>query len=102
MNIFKDGVPDTPQRDRRGKIVFADHTGDTAIATFEPGVENEAVTVAQDALTTWLEDCIARHGQHPPVFAKRIGDESYTPFRVGTDHIVQVETILIQDPLVGG
>ncbi len=104
MNIkpWKDGVPDKPQQSRYGKIILCDHSGDTPVATFEPGVDNDAITVAQDQLTAFLADCVKRHNQHPPVFGKRLGAEKYTPFRVGDDAIVDVETIVIQRPLVGG
>jgi len=99
---FADGVPAQPEKKRFGMIVKADHTGDTTVATFEPGVENDASVAAQAKLTSFLQDCLDRTNYHPPVFAKRIGEKAYTPFKSGTDNIVDVETILIQQPLVGG
>ena len=89
-------------RARFGKIVRADHKGDTTIATFEPGVQNAAIEVAQDELTDFLNDCIDHHGSTPPVFARRIGEPDFTPFTPSVDKIIDVETILLQDPLVGG
>lgn len=100
---------------RYGKIVKADHTGDTAIAEFEPGVENDQIKVAQSALTKFLMDCVEKHGGGvPPVFARRIGETTYTPFNPeflppqlkknpkGMDRLLEVETVLIQQPLCGG
>lgn len=86
---------------RYGKIVRADHSGDTAIAEFQPGVETSE-KVAQDALTAFLNDCVSRYGKTPPVWGKRIGAESYSPFNRETDRITDCETILLQQPLVGG
>ena len=87
---------------RFGKIVTADHSGDTAIAEFEPGVDSPAAKVAQDKLTAFLNDCVTRYGKTPPVWGKRLGAESYTPFNRNTDRIIDCETILLQNPMVGG
>lgn len=109
---------------RYGQIVQATHNGDTLIAEFQPGVDSAdnraAIVVAQKALTDFLNDCIERHGKTPPVFARRIGDADMKPFhlegfpihkpsmkgvkplKLGEDRILDVETILIQQPLVGG
>jgi hypothetical protein len=95
-------VPDKPTINRFGKIIKADHTGDSTVATFTPGVENEASEVAQADLTAFLEDCITKHGRTPPVFGKRLGAGKYTPFIPDNDSIVDVETVLIMEPLIGG
>lgn len=95
-------VSDKPVKSRFGKIVKVDHSGDTTVATFEPGVENDAVVVAQAELDAFLADCNRRFCQTPPVFAKPIGKTDYVPFKVGTDRIIDVETVIIQYPLVGG
>jgi len=101
-------------RSRFGKIVKADHSGDTAIAEFEPGVDDERIEVAQSELTKFLTDCIEKYKMCPPVFARRIGETTYTPFNPeflppqlkrnpkGMDRLLDVETVLIQQPIIGG
>lgn len=87
--------------DRKGKIVRADHTGDSALATYEPGVENEASVVAQAELDKFMADCIRRFGAPAQVFGKTVEGKS-TIFNPETDRIVDFETIMVAAPEVPG
>ena len=101
-------------RERFGKIILPDHSGDQAIAEFDPGVDNDKIEIAQEKLTKFLEDCIERYGSTPPVFARRINETVYTPFNAdflspklkrdpnGQDSLLDVETVVIQRPMAGG
>lgn len=91
-----------PTIDRRGKIVKPDHTGDTAIAEFTPGVNDERAAKAEQVLTDFFTDRQKRYGSDPRIFAKRPGATDYTPFTLGQDRVFDMETVLIQDPLCGG
>lgn len=83
------------------KIRLCNHKGDEVIATFDP-TDTASVKVAQDELTKFLGDCITRYGSEPPVFAKRIGDNRFTPFNRKSDDLAQVADMVLQFPLVGG
>lgn len=87
---------------RKGKIVRADHTGDSALATYEPGVVNEAATVAQAELDAFMDDCIKRFGRPAQVFGKRTMDGPATLFNPENDRIVDFETIMVANPEVPG
>lgn len=92
MNPFTEGIPDKPSKDRRGCIFHANLKGDSTVATFEPGVEAAA---AESKLAT-----LARPGRG--IFGRRLGSENYVPFKVGTDRVVDMEAVMIVDPLRGG
>ena len=90
--------PNTP---RRGKIYRMDHTGDSAICTFEPG-NAESCKVAQDELTNFLEACVTNYGSKPPVWQKRIGETEFEIFNTATDDVIEAEELLLQYPMAGG
>ena len=76
----------------------ADHTGDSIIADYD--TENAAsVQVAQEALTAFLEDCVAKYGKKPPVWAKRIGHKDFT---IWSGDLLTVEDVVLFKPLCGG
>ena len=82
------------------KIRIMNHTGDTILATYDTD-NAESVEVAQEELTKFLEDCIAKLGYEPPVWGRRAGQEGFLPLdELSLD---QCEEILCQPtPLVGG
>lgn len=77
-----------------------DQSGDSIIATYDPVIPSTC-EVAQQELTDFLNDCVKRHGKHPPVWARRAGEE-FRPFNPKKDLIGDVEEVLTGYPLVGG
>lgn len=95
----------------QGRIRLMNHCGDQDIATFEIATE-AGITVAQSALTEFLEKCIKDHGKTLPVFRKRINDDSgFAPVpievndnrvNISRQYIEDTEEFLLGYPLVGG
>lgn len=85
----------------RCRIQRMDVTGDSTLATFDPDVA-ESVTVAQDALTAFLDECVKTHGAEPPVWARRVSGGEFDPFNPRTDDLTSVEEVVIHQPLVRG
>jgi len=84
-----------------GKIRRMDHTGDSVIAEYDPEVK-ESVEVAQDALTRFLEDSVARFGVSPPVWGRRLGEQEFDMLDKGNLDLAHVEEVVLQYPLAGG
>lgn len=81
------------------KIVKCDHSGDSVLAEFD--TENaQSVSVAQDALTNFLSDCVEQYGEAPPVWGKRIGESDFGKF--DPKNMRSFEEILVHAPIVGG
>lgn len=96
---------------KKSVVRLLNHHGDECIASYDPTSAPE-VSVAQEALTTFLNDCISKHGKMPPVFAKRIGqyDEpcallnikrENNKITIGQD-LSLLEEVYLTFPLVGG
>lgn len=92
----------------RVKIRKMDHSGDSVMATYDTDVDN-SVTVAQSELEAFLADCVAKHGECPPVWAKRAGSTSFSPVKVEVgitpkiaEDLRNFEEMLLQFPLVAG
>lgn len=85
----------------RCRIQRMDGSGDSTIATFDPEVA-ESVSVAQDALTAFLTDCVETHGTEPPVWARRAGCGDFDLFDPNVDELRSVEQVVIHQPLCGG
>lgn len=92
----------------RVKIRKMDHSGDSVMATYDTDVDN-SVNVAQNELEAFLSDCVARHGDCPPVWAKRTGATSFSPvtIEVGpkpklTEDLRTFDEVLLQFPLIAG
>ena len=81
------------------KITKCDHSGDSVLAEFDTDVD-ESVSVAQKALTAFLEECIETYDEAPPVWGKRIGEESFGKFDM--NEIRTFEEVLVHAPIVGG
>lgn len=87
-----------------GKIVKCDKTGDSVVAEFDT-VAPETVKVADATLTQFLEDCVLKYGQEPPVWAKRVGEPDGAPFSAfdhNRESVGIAEEVLIAPPLVAG
>jgi len=79
-----------------------DGTGHTVIAEYEPTVET-SVSVADKALADFLADCVKTHGNEPPVWARRVmGTGDFDLFDPNADNLVNVEEVVIHQPLIGG
>ena len=83
----------------QGIIRKMDHTGDSVLATFDT-LSEESVKVAQDELTKFLNDCVSRFGNKPPVWGRRIGEKEMD--MIDPSDISKCEEIVCQFPLVGG
>lgn len=95
--------PKPCQTQHRCKIRLCDGTGDSTVATFDPAIE-ETIQVAQDELTKFMEDCIAKYGDRGvlPVWGRRLGEQNFSPFDPKNDDLRQVEEVVLHRPLVGG
>lgn len=94
------------KQERFGKIVGADKSGDSVIATFTPGVFSEDVEIAcGEAIDTFLDVIYNDRGQRPPLWGVPIIglDDTAVPFKRGTDRFCDFKTVLVQPtPIVGG
>jgi hypothetical protein len=81
-------------------IEFLDHTGHTTL-------EADTVEVAQEKLTRFLDDCVRKYGNEPPVWAKRVGEDDCDLMGPLTNprhaDLADVTQIVCQPtPLIGG
>jgi len=83
----------------QGIIRKMDHTGDSVLATFDTS-NQESIEVAQGELTKFLDDCVSRFGNKPPVWGRRIGEKGMD--MIDPSNISQCEEVVCQFPLVGG
>lgn len=96
---------------KKSVIRLMNHCGDQAIAEFDPQTE-EGCKVAQDKLTEFLEDCIAKHGSMPAVWKRRLDaqPDEFSFFKVErcekrvnlVDPVNDAAEILLGYPLRGG
>lgn len=94
---------ETKTKAYRCRIQRMDGSGDSTIATYDPEVQ-ESVTVAQDELAAFLDDCVKQHGETPPVWARRCGQatDSLDLFDPASDNLLDVDLVVIHQPLCGG
>ncbi|MHC4217104.1 MAG: hypothetical protein ACYSU7_01480 [Planctomycetota bacterium] len=81
-------------------IELLDHTGHTTL-------QAATVEVAQEKLTRFLNDCVRKYGNEPPVWAKRVGDdesELVGPLTSPRDADLEGVTQIVcqPTPLIGG
>jgi len=93
----REGV-NTMEKTYRCKIRRADGNGDTIVATFDPDID-QSCEVAQESLTAFLNDCVAKFGSLPPVWARRANQREWGKFE---GDLRQVDEVLLQFPLGGG
>lgn len=83
----------------KAKITKCDHSGDSVIAEFDTDVD-ESVDIAQEALTEFLDDCVKKYGEAPPVWGRRINEDKFGEF--DADNLNAFAEVLIHPPIVGG
>lgn len=85
----------------RCRIQRMDENGDSTVATYDPEVA-ESVTIATEALSDFFDECVKEYGVEPPIWARRVGCGSFDLFDPNADNLINVDEVVIHQPLCGG